>query len=202
MEETLALKRGECDRWEDVNRKMRVDFHDDGIISQFTRYDDLAEFRWDGYCERYGNIQRLDRILEAEGDTPNRYEVSKQADVHMLFYLLSADELRTLFHRLDYPFEYETIAQDVDYYLKRTSHGSTLSRVIHSWVVARPTANNPGATSFARSRAISLTFKAARRPKASTSAQWRERSTSSSAATAGLKPATASFGSTLPYPRR
>ncbi len=67
LEETLALKRGECDRWEDVNRKMRVDFHDDGIISQFTGYDDLAEFDWDGYCERYGNIQRLDRILEAEG---------------------------------------------------------------------------------------------------------------------------------------
>ncbi len=61
----------------------------------------------------------------------------------MLLYLLSADELRTLFHRLNYPFEYETIAQDVDYYLKRTSHGSTLSRVVHSSVLARSNCEQP-----------------------------------------------------------
>jgi hypothetical protein len=34
---------------------------------------------------RYGNIQRLDLILEAENDSANRYKVSKQADVLMLF---------------------------------------------------------------------------------------------------------------------
>ncbi len=45
-------------------------------------------------AQRYGDIQRLDRILEAEGDTPNRYKLSKQADVLMLFYLFSAEELR------------------------------------------------------------------------------------------------------------
>jgi trehalose/maltose hydrolase-like predicted phosphorylase len=71
-----------------------VPFHDDGIISQFEGYDELEEFDWDGYREKYGDIHRLDRILEAEGDTPNRYKVSKQADVLMLFYLFSADELR------------------------------------------------------------------------------------------------------------
>lgn len=37
----------------------------------------------EGYREKYGDIQRLDRIIEAEGDTPNRYKVSKQADVLM-----------------------------------------------------------------------------------------------------------------------
>jgi alpha,alpha-trehalase len=55
----------------------------------------------------------------------------------MLFYILSADELRELFSRLGYPFERETIPQNVQYYLTRTSHGSTLSRVVHSWVLAR-----------------------------------------------------------------
>jgi alpha,alpha-trehalase len=79
----------------------------------------------------------LDRILESEGDTPNRYKLSKQADVLMLFYLLSADELGELFRRLNYPFEYETIPKNIDYYLKRTSRGSTLSRVVHAWVLAR-----------------------------------------------------------------
>ena len=35
--------------------------------------------------------------------SPNRYKLSKQADVLMLFYLLSADELDQLFKRLGYP---------------------------------------------------------------------------------------------------
>jgi HAD superfamily hydrolase (TIGR01509 family) len=39
---------------------------------------------------RYGNIQRLDLILEGENDSANRYKVSKQPDVLMLF---SADAM-------------------------------------------------------------------------------------------------------------
>ena len=69
----------------------------------------LAEFDWEGYRQTYGDIQRLDRILEAEGDTPNRYKLSKQADVLMLFYLFSADELGALFERLGYAFPDDTI---------------------------------------------------------------------------------------------
>ena len=72
-----------------MSRRMFVPFHDDGIISQFEGYEELEELDWDAYRERYGNIQRLDRILRAEGDDPNRYKVSKQADVVMLFYLFS-----------------------------------------------------------------------------------------------------------------
>jgi alpha,alpha-trehalase len=135
--ENLDLEPQEMDRWDEMSRKMRVVFHDDGIISQFEGYDRLDEFDWEGYRKKYGNIQRLDRILEAEGDTPNRYKASKQADVLMLFYLFSADELRELFNRLGYPFEYDTIPKNVRYYWRRTAHGSTLSRVVHSWVLAR-----------------------------------------------------------------
>jgi alpha,alpha-trehalase len=137
LREKLEFTESECERWHDISRKMRVVFHHDGIISQFEGYEQLEEFDWDGYRRKYGDIQRLDRILEAEGDTPNRYKCSKQADVLMLFYLLSSDELRTLFERLDYPFAYETIPKNVDYYMARTSHGSTLSGVVHSWVLVR-----------------------------------------------------------------
>jgi alpha,alpha-trehalase len=133
----LGLSAEELRLWEDICRKMRVVFHGNGIISQFEGYDRLAEFDWEGYRKKYGDIQRLDRILEAEGDTPNRYKASKQADVLMLFYLLSAEELAEIFKQLGYPFEYETIPKNIDYYLQRTSHGSTLSRVVHSWVLAR-----------------------------------------------------------------
>jgi alpha,alpha-trehalase len=137
LQDNLGLRQEELERWEEISHKMRVIFHDDGIISQFEGYDRLKEFDWEAYRKKYGDIQRLDRILESEGDTPNRYKLSKQADVLMLFYLLSADELREIFHRLNYPFEYDTIPRNINYYLKHTSHGSTLSRVVHAWVLAR-----------------------------------------------------------------
>ena len=112
-------------------------FHGDGIISQFEGYEQLAELDWEAYRARYGNIQRLDLILEAENDSTNRYKLSKQADVLMLFYVFSAEELGELFARLGYPFEYDTIPRNVAYYNVRSSHGSTLSRVVHAWVLAR-----------------------------------------------------------------
>ncbi len=135
--EACGLDEQHIQRWDEMSRKLRVPFHDDGIISQFEGYDLLEEFDWEGYRHTYGDIHRLDRILEAEDDSPNRYKASKQADVLMLFYLLSADALANLFERLGYPFEYDTIPRNVEYYLERTSHGSTLSRVVHAWIMAR-----------------------------------------------------------------
>jgi trehalose 6-phosphate phosphatase len=55
----------------------------------------------------------------------------------MLFYLFSADELREIFQRLGYVFDPSDIPRTVDFYLARTSHGSTLSAVVHAWVLAR-----------------------------------------------------------------
>ena len=137
LAERLGLAREELERWDEVSRKLLVPFHDGDIISQFEGYGDLEELDWDGLRRRHGNIRRLDRILEADGDTPNRYKASKQADVLMLFYLLSAEELRALLGRLGYRLEPAAIRRNVDYYLERTSHGSTLSGVVNAWVLAR-----------------------------------------------------------------
>ena len=140
--EKLVLRHDEIEHWEDISTKMRVCFHDDDIISQFEGYGNLEEFDWEGYRKKYENIHRLDRILEAEGDTPNRYKLSKQADVLMLFYLFSAEELGELFERLGYDFDHASIPKNIEYYDRRTSHGSTLSRIVSAWVNAR--ANRPG----------------------------------------------------------
>ncbi len=134
--EMLGIDDEDLAQWEDVSRRMAVPFHD-GVISQFEGYDDLKELDWERYRSQYDNTQRLDRILEAENDSVNNYKAAKQADVLMLFYLLSADELYELFDRLGYRFTPEQIPKTVDYYQARTSHGSTLSAVVHSWVVAR-----------------------------------------------------------------
>jgi trehalose/maltose hydrolase-like predicted phosphorylase len=133
----LGISLAEIARWRDISRRMYVPFHDDGIISQFEGYDALSELDWAAYRRRYADIQRLDLILEAEGDSANRYKISKQADVVMLFYLFSADELGELFARLNYPINHDTIPKTIDYYVARTSHGSTLCRVVYSWVLAR-----------------------------------------------------------------
>lgn len=138
LRQRLGLDDAELERWDEVSRNLFVPFHGGGeIISQFEGYDELEEFDWAAYREKYGDIQRLDRILEAEGDTPNRYRASKQADVLMLFYLFSAEELTALFHRLGYDFDPASIPRNVEYYMERTSHGSTLSGVVHSWVLSR-----------------------------------------------------------------
>ncbi len=137
LRETIGLKDEEIKRWKDITRKMKICFHGDGIISQFEGYDDLKELDWEAYEEKYGNIQRLDRILNAEGDSPNNYKLSKQADVLMLFYLFTSEQLNSIFQRLGYEFEYQTIPKNIKYYLNRTSHGSTLSWIVHSWVLSR-----------------------------------------------------------------
>lgn len=133
----LQITDEECARWDDIGHRLFVPFHDDGILSQFEGYEHLEEFDWEGYRDRYGDIHRLDRILEAEGDSANRYKLSKQADALMLFYLFPERELEALLGRLGYRFGPEQWRRTVDYYLARTSHGSTLSYLVHTWVMAR-----------------------------------------------------------------
>lgn len=133
----LRMESEEIDYWETISSRMKICFHDSDIVSQFEGYGRLDEFDWAGYKTRYGQIHRLDRILGAEGDTPNRYKLSKQADVLMLFYLFSAEELSSLFCRLGYEMSADMIARNVSYYEARTAHGSTLSGVVAAWVLAR-----------------------------------------------------------------
>ncbi|MFD5813846.1 glycoside hydrolase family 65 protein [Streptomyces sp. NPDC127038] len=134
--ERTGLDPAELDLWHELSNRLYVPFHD-GVISQFEGYGDLAELDWEGYRERYGDIRRLDRILEAEGDSVNRYQASKQADVLMLGYLFSPAELGAQFRRLGHEVDDAQWRRTVDHYLRRTSHGSTLSSLVHGWVLGR-----------------------------------------------------------------
>jgi transcriptional regulator with XRE-family HTH domain len=128
----LVPDRAELDRWDEIGSCLRVDFHD-GVISQFSGYADLEELDW----HRYRGVRRLDRALEADGDDVNRYKASKQADTLMLCYLLTGDELTGILRGLGYPVEPGLLPRTISYYLERTSHGSTLSAVVHAWVLSR-----------------------------------------------------------------
>lgn len=133
----LRITDGELMKWQKMSRRMKIVFHGDGIISQFEGYDDLKEFNWEGYQKKYKDIRRLDRILEKEGDSANFYKLNKQPDVLMLFYLFSAETLKKMFKRLDYPLDRDFISKNINYYLSRTTNGSSLALVIHSWIEAR-----------------------------------------------------------------
>jgi trehalose/maltose hydrolase-like predicted phosphorylase len=132
----MGLTDEEVERWKEMSRKMFVPFHGDGLISQFEGYEDLEELDWDHYREKYGNIQRLDRILRAEGDDPDKYKLTKQADAVLLFFLFPDDELERLLKRLGYDYAPEMVRKTVEYYDRRTSHGSTLSFIAHAGILA------------------------------------------------------------------
>ncbi|MDP8234561.1 MAG: glycosyl hydrolase family 65 protein [Candidatus Saelkia tenebricola] len=130
----VGLKPHDLELWDDIVCKMNVVINQEGIIAQFDGYFDLKELNWEKYKERYESIERLDRILKAEGKSPDEYKISKQADVLMLFYLLPLYEIKTLFKKLGYHLDKDILNRNYKYYIKRTSHGSTLSKVVHCYI--------------------------------------------------------------------
>ncbi|MFD3974105.1 glycoside hydrolase family 65 protein [Streptomyces cyaneofuscatus] len=136
LAELLGLSADEPAHWDEISRRLHVPFHR-GVISQFSGWEDLAPLDLDAYRQRYGNLQRLDRILADEDDHPNKYQVAKQADVLMLGYFFDTEELRTRFAHLGYRLTADNWRDTVDHYLPRTVHGSTLSPPVHARVLSR-----------------------------------------------------------------
>ena len=137
LRDRLDLHPDEVQNWHSIGRLLTVPFCADGTISQFEGYHELAELDWESYRAKYGSLERLDLILNAEGSSTNLFKVSKQPDVLMLFYLFSAEELRELLAEMDYALSVETVISTVNHYTDRSTYGSTLSNVVHSWIEAR-----------------------------------------------------------------
>ncbi|MFP4367711.1 MAG: beta-phosphoglucomutase family hydrolase, partial [Bacteroidales bacterium] len=133
----IKLDQGELKKWHREVEKMNLEISDDGIIEQFNGYFDLKELDWDAYRDKYGNISRMDRLLKAEGESPDEYKVSKQADTLMSFYNLGRDTVTAIINKLGYKLPEDYMEKNFEYYLKRCSHGSTLSRLVHAYIAAR-----------------------------------------------------------------
>jgi beta-phosphoglucomutase family hydrolase len=129
---TNLITKEELAEWKEIAGKLNLVISPEGIISQYDGYFDLHELDWDYYKKKYGNIYRLDRILKAEGKSPDEYKVAKQADTLMIFYILDEKEVREILENMGYKPEADFLKKNMDYYLARTSHGSTLSRVVHA----------------------------------------------------------------------
>jgi len=72
--------------------------------------------------------------LKAEGKSPDAYQVTKQADALLPFYTLGIEEVNNILQELGYIMPKDYVKRNYDYYLQRTSHGSTLSRVVHAYL--------------------------------------------------------------------
>lgn len=131
----LEVSEEERQRWNRIRFSIALPVRPDGILEQFEGYDALDELDWDAYRETYGDISRLDRILKAEGDSPDHYKLSKQADLCMLFYFLRPEELRTILSDLGYTLTETLVRETIAYYRRRTSHGSTMSHLVHAAIL-------------------------------------------------------------------
>jgi len=128
----MGLDEEEMKKWSHMAHHLNIVISEDAIIAQYDGYFNLKELEWDAYRQKYGNISRLDRILKAEGKSPDEFKVAKQADTLMTFYNLDKEEVDEILKDLNYHLPGDYLMRNLNYYLERTSHGSTLSRVVHA----------------------------------------------------------------------
>ena len=131
----VSLTDDETDRWSQVIDGIEIPVLSNGLIEQFEGYGELEELDWHAYRAKYESIGRLDRILKAEGDSPDRYKLSKQADLCMLFYVFDREELAKLLERTGYELTEAKLHETIEYYRQRTSHGSTLSHLVFAAIL-------------------------------------------------------------------
>lgn len=122
----------------EIRQSLKLDFKAD-ILGQFEGYFDLKEIDLEKYRQQYGNISRMDRILKAHNDTPDNYQVAKQADTLMALFNLRETDFLQIMNDLNYPIgnPNKFITDNIKYYLARTSHGSTLSRIVYSMLLLK-----------------------------------------------------------------
>ncbi len=130
----IKLEREEVEAWENIEKNLNIPVSEDGVIEQFDGYFGLKELDWDAYREKYENIYRLDRILKAEGKSPDDYKLAKQADTLMTFYNIDEEDVSSILKNTGLKIPTDYLVRNYNYYLERTSHGSTLSRVVHAYL--------------------------------------------------------------------
>ena len=128
----IELTGKELESWRKISTRLAIPLSEDDILEQYEGYFKLKEIDWQAYKRKYGNISRMDRIFKVEGKNPNHYKVSKQADTLMVFFNLAGREIDVLLRKNGYSPGNALLAKNFAYYMRHTSHGSTLSKLVHS----------------------------------------------------------------------
>ena len=131
----LQIDDAELARWDLLSRRLFVPFHD-GIINQYEGFEKLERFD-PAMLPPHMREQRADWALRAIGRHADQFQIAKQADALTLFYLFPRQEVAALFARLGYQCSDDCILRSARYYLARTEHRSSLSRVVYAGALAQ-----------------------------------------------------------------
>lgn len=129
--EKTGLDEHEIAKIADISRKLTVNIDELGVIEQFAGYFNLKELDLEEYRLKYKDIRRLDRLLKSEGKRADDYKTAKQADLLMLFYNLGKGTIDDITGQLGYKLPPDYFERNLNYYMERTTHGSTLSKLVH-----------------------------------------------------------------------
>ena len=130
-----ALQPDEPAAWDDVGRRLKLPLLAGDVIAQFDGFDRLLPVD-SGMLAQRDPAQRADWWLLAHGDDPNRYQVTKQADVLMLFHLLGRRGVQALVEHLGYRLAAGWYERTVRHYLARITQESSLSRIVCAGALA------------------------------------------------------------------
>ena len=118
--EKLNIREEEVEKWEEIAKNMYIPRKIDGVFEEFDGYFELMDFEVDPF--NIGEKTLPEEIRNNIGKT----KLVKQADVIMAQYLLK-----------DY-FSPEEIKSNFNYYIRRTTHASSLSMppyaIIATWI--------------------------------------------------------------------
>jgi trehalose/maltose hydrolase-like predicted phosphorylase len=130
-----AVRPREPERWDALSRRLRLPLLEADVLAQFEGYEALLPADSERLPPRHED-EREDWWLLERKDDINRYQVTKQADVLMLFYLLGHDDADRLAERMGYRLAPGWQARTIAHYLERISHESSLSRIVTAGVLA------------------------------------------------------------------
>lgn len=135
LTERVGIRPQEPQCWDDASRRFELPLCEGDVIAQFEGFDRLEPMTRLPVSED-GRKEREDWWLLARGDSVNRYQITKQADVLMLFHLLGHGGVQSLVERLGLRLAEGWCRRTIEFYLARISHESSLSRIVCAGALA------------------------------------------------------------------
>jgi trehalose/maltose hydrolase-like predicted phosphorylase len=134
--DSFGVSEEEQELFDKVSRRLNISMKR-GIIEQYEGFMKLKRLDFAQYRKKYGKINRMDRILKAEGKNPDNYQVIKQPDALMAFYLLGLGKTCEILKRLGVSIKDNKtfLKKQYEYYVARTTHGSTISYFVHNAIL-------------------------------------------------------------------
>jgi trehalose/maltose hydrolase-like predicted phosphorylase len=146
----ISLSDVEWAKWADVKSNLRLCASERGIIEQFDKFFNLVPVS-EELLDEAARLHhgRVDRLLKARGDTPDRYQCAKQADFLMAPWVLGEEQTQRIIERLlGSTLPEDWLKNNYEFYVARTAHGSTLSRLVHGEIALRAGLAGEGVTLY------------------------------------------------------